>query len=167
MIDSKWKQDTSLFKAWCHGLTGFPIVDAGMRQPNATAFIPSRIRMIVASFLTKDLQIDWRLGEKYFAQKLVDYDPSINNGSWQWIASIGCNTQHHLKIMNPWIQQKKIDPECEYIKKWIIELQHLSTVSIHNLHKQRPIDLAEQYPFPVVNHSQAIKVVEDMFSSCS
>jgi deoxyribodipyrimidine photo-lyase len=116
--------------------------------------------------LTKDLQIDWRLGEKYFAQKLVDYDPSINNGSWQWIASIGCNTQYHLKIMNPWIQQKRFDPQCEYIKKWIIELQSISSIAIHNLHKQRPIDLTE-YPFPIVNHSPAVKVVESTFSTAT
>ena len=87
--------------------------------------------MIVASFLTKDLHIDWRCGEKYF----VDYDPCVNNGSWQWAASTGCNVQHYLRTFNPWIQQKKIDPECEYIKKWVTELKDIPVRLIHNLDK--------------------------------
>jgi deoxyribodipyrimidine photo-lyase len=161
----KWSNDVCLFKAWCQGLTGFPIVDAGMRQLNSTGYIPNKIRMIVATFLTKDLQIDWQWGEKYFAQKLVDYDPCVNNGSWQWVASTGCNRQHHFKIINPWIQQKKFDPECEYIKRWVIELQDLPAASIHNLHKQRPMGLIAEYPFPIVNHSEAIEIAENMFSS--
>ena len=160
-----WNNDISLFRAWCNGLTGFPIVDAGMRQLNGTGYIPNKIRMIVATFLTKDLQIDWQWGEKYFARKLVDYDPSVNNGSWQWVASTGCNRQHHFRIINPWIQQKKFDPECEYIKKWVVELQDLPANSIHNLNKQRPMDLVVGYPFPIVNHSEAIEVAENMFSS--
>lgn len=153
----KWSNDASLFKAWCQGLTGFPIVDAGMRQLNTTGYIPNKIRMIVSTFLTKDLHIDWQWGEKYFAQKLVDYDPSVNNGSWQWVASTGWN-RHHFKILNPCIQQKKFDPECEYIKKWVVELQDLPANSIHNLNKQRPMDLVVEYHFPIVNHSQAIGV---------
>jgi deoxyribodipyrimidine photo-lyase len=149
----KWSNDALLFKAWCNGQTGFPIVDAGMRQLNGTGYIPNKIRMIVATFLTKDLHIDWRWGEKYFAQKLVDYDPSVNNGSWQWVASTGCKRQHHFRIINPWIQQKKFDPECEYIKKWVVQLQDIPANSIHNLHNQRPMDLVAEYPFPIVNHS--------------
>jgi deoxyribodipyrimidine photo-lyase len=161
----KWSSDASLFRAWCNGLTGFPIVDAGMRQLNGTGYIPNKIRMIVATFLIKDLHIDWRWGEKYFAQKLVDYDPCVNNGSWQWVASIGCNRQHHFRIINPWIQQKKFDPECEYIKKWVVELQDIPADSIHNLNKQRPMDLVTEYPFPIVNHSEALAAAENMHSS--
>jgi deoxyribodipyrimidine photo-lyase len=159
----KWNNDICLFKAWCNGLTGFPIVDAGMRQLNSTGYIPNKIRMIVATFLTKDLQIDWQWGEKYFAQKLVDYDPSVNNGSWQWVASTGCNRQHHFRIINPWIQQKKFDPECEYIKKWVVELQDIPANSIHNLNKQRPMDLVVEYPFPIVNHSQVMEMAENHY----
>jgi deoxyribodipyrimidine photo-lyase len=106
-----------------------------MRQLNKTSFMPNRLRMIVASFLTKDLHIDWRCEEKYFAQKLVDYDPCVNNGSWQWVASTGCNVQYYLRIFNPWIRQKKIDPEYEYIKKWVTELKDIPVRLIHNLDK--------------------------------
>ena len=108
--------DIEKFKLWCSGKTGFPIVDAGMRQLNTTGFMHNRVRLIVASFLTKDLHIDWRLGERYFAEKLVDYDPCVNNGNWQWAASTGCDAQPYFRIFNPWLQQK-FDPQCKYIKK--------------------------------------------------
>jgi deoxyribodipyrimidine photo-lyase len=148
----KWnKNGISLFTAWCNGKTGFPIVDAGMRQLNKTGFMPNRLRMVAASFLTNDLKIDWRLGEKYFAQKLVDYDPCVNNGWWQWFASTGCNTQRYLRAINPWMQQRKIDPDCMYIKEWVEELEHLSPDSINNLDNQRPLDLLD-YPYPVITH---------------
>lgn len=128
----QWSTDTVLFNAWCAGKTGFPIVDAGMRQLNETGFMHNRVRMIVASFLTKDLHIDWRMGEKYFAQKLVDYDPCLNNGNWQWAASVGCDAQPYFRIFNPWLQQKKFDPECEYIKKWVPELVDYEAKKLHN-----------------------------------
>jgi deoxyribodipyrimidine photo-lyase len=160
----KWDNNKTAFKIWCNGLTGFPIVDAGMRQLNKTGFMPNRLRMIVASFLTKDLHIDWRYGEKYFAQKLVDYDPCVNNGSWQWIASTGCNVQHYLRIFNPWIQQKKIDPECEYIKKWVTELKDVPVILIHNLDKQRPLQVID-YPIPILDHFKESIKSENTFVS--
>jgi deoxyribodipyrimidine photo-lyase len=160
----KWDNNKAAFKLWCNGLTGFPIVDAGMRQLNKTGFMPNRLRMIVASFLTKDLHIDWRYGEKYFAQKLVDYDPCVNNGSWQWVASTGCNVQHYLRIFNPWIQQKKIDPECEYIKKWVTELKNVPVILIHNLDKQRPLQVID-YPIPILDHFKESIKSENTFVS--
>ena len=160
----KWDNNKTAFKIWCNGITGFPIVDAGMRQLNKTGFMPNRLRMIVASFLTKDLHIDWRYGEKYFAQKLVDYDPCVNNGSWQWVASTGCNVQHYLRIFNPWIQQKKIDPECEYIKKWVTELKDVPVRLIHNLDKQRPLQVID-YPIPILDHFKESIKSENTFVS--
>jgi deoxyribodipyrimidine photo-lyase len=113
----QWKNDPKEFELWCNGKTGFPIVDAGMRELNVTGYMHNRVRLITASFLVKDLHIDWRYGERYFALKLVDYDPSINNGNWQWVASTGCDAQPFFRIFNPWLQQKKFDPDCIYIKK--------------------------------------------------
>jgi deoxyribodipyrimidine photo-lyase len=109
--------------------------------------------MIVASFLTKDLLIDWRKGEKYFATKLLDYDPCVNNGSWQWAASTGCDAQPYFRIFNPWSQQKRFDEDCEYIKKWIPELKELTKKEILNLEHARPIDQID-YPTPIVTHKE-------------
>src|SRR5580692_6631091 len=95
----------------------------------------NRVRMLVASFLTKDFHIDWQWGERYFANQLVDYDPAVNNGNWQWAASTGCDAQPYFRIFNPWLQQKKFDPECEYIKRWVPELSDLSPKMIHALDK--------------------------------
>lgn len=144
----KWDHDTKNFTMWCEGKTGFPIVDAGMRQLNTTGYMHNRVRMIVASFLTKDLHIDWRWGEKYFAQKLVDYDPCVNNGSWQWAASTGCDAQPYFRIFNPWLQQKKFDPDCEYIKKWVPELRDISIAEIHNEYAE-----IKGYVPPIVVHA--------------
>lgn len=116
-----WRNNESEFKAWCEGQTGFPIVDAGMRELNTTGFMHNRVRMIVASFLIKDLLIDWRWGEAYFAQKLLDFDLSANNGGWQWAASSGCDAAPYFRIFNPMEQTKKFDPTYEYIKKWVPE----------------------------------------------
>jgi deoxyribodipyrimidine photo-lyase len=157
----KWSQNERYFHAWCEGLTGFPIVDAGMRELNATGYMHNRVRMIVASFLTKDLHIDWRLGEKYFAQKLVDYDPAVNNGNWQWVASTGCDAQPYFRVFNPWLQQKKFDPDCLYIKRWIPELAMLPPKSIHGLSKIKS-KLMANYPHPMVDHvieSQKAKIM--------
>lgn len=146
----RWQNDKAKFKAWCTGTTGFPIIDAGIRQLNATGFMHNRLRMIVASFLVKDLHIDWRLGEKYFATKLVDYDPCVNNGNWQWAASTGCDATPYFRVFNPWIQQKKFDPACEYIKKWVPELATVPVKQIHQYFKQEvPI---KAYPLPIVKH---------------
>lgn len=146
----EWENDPEKFEAWCQGKTGFPIVDAGMRELNTTGYMHNRVRMIVASFLVKDLHIDWKWGERYFARKLVDYDPCINNGNWQWAASTGSDSQPYFRIFNPWLQQKKFDKNCEYIKRWIKELEEVDARNIHALEKnEKPIS---GYPEPIVEH---------------
>jgi deoxyribodipyrimidine photo-lyase len=115
----EWRNDESEFLRWCNGETGYPIVDAGMRQLNKTGYMHNRVRMITAGFLCKHLLIDWRWGEAYFAQKLLDYELSSNNGNWQWIAGTGCDAAPYFRVFNPETQQKKFDPGKEYIKKWI------------------------------------------------
>jgi deoxyribodipyrimidine photo-lyase len=159
-----WSYDKKTFSSWCEGRTGYPIVDAGMRELNETGFMHNRVRMIVASFLTKDLHVDWRLGEKYFAHKLVDYDPAVNNGNWQWAASTGCDAQPYFRIFNPYLQQKKYDPDCEYIKKWVPELAELSTKRIHELHAGNP---PRNYPTPIVDHHEESRRTKLMFSQVS
>lgn len=155
--DIKWKNDKDLFNLWCSGQTGFPIVDAGMRQLNQSGYMHNRARLIVSSFLVKDLNINWQWGEKYFAQKLIDYDPSVNNGNWQWIASTGVDSQPYFRIFNPWIQQKKFDPNCVYIKKWVPELQNLDIKIIHNWHNQADkFNKIVNYKAPIINHKNAI-----------
>lgn len=134
-----WLNDERHFDAWSEGITGYPIVDAGMRELNKTGYMHNRVRMIVASFLCKHLLIDWRWGEAYFAQKLLDYELSSNNGGWQWAAGSGCDAVPYFRIFNPELQTKKFDPEFKYIKKWIPEFQDLS------------------YPKPVVEHRFARK----------
>lgn len=148
-----WDTNPTLMEAWKKGKTGFPIVDAGMRELNATGYMHNRVRMIVASFLTKDFHIDWRLGEKYFAQKLVDYDPCVNNGSWQWASSTGCDAQPYFRIFNPFRQQWRFDPNCEYIKTWIPELKKLTPKQIHSWSETKEKGLIQvDYPKPIVDH---------------
>lgn len=159
-----WSQNSSHFQAWCDGLTGFPIVDAGMRELNTTGYMHNRVRMIVASFLTKDLHLDWRLGEKYFAQRLVDYDPAVNNGNWQWAASTGCDAQPYFRIFNPWLQQQKFDPECLYIKHWVPELADLSPKIIHDWAKNISLPLT-RYPTPIVDHALASKQAKALYQA--
>lgn len=157
-----WNYDKKLFKQWCQGTTGFPIVDAGMRELNETGFMHNRARMIVASFLVKDLHIDWLWGEKYFAQKLADYDPAVNNGNWQWCASTGCDAQPYFRIFNPWLQQKKYDPECTYIKKWVPELEKYDATIIHNWFKNNNI-IIKNYPRPIVDHAKEAMIAKLMY----
>lgn len=114
-----WRNNEKEFKAWCEGRTGYPIVDAGMRQLNETGFMHNRVRMITASFLTKHLLIDWRWGEAYFAEKLLDYDLAANNGNWQWAAGCGCDAAPYFRIFNPYEQTKKFDKDNLYIRKWL------------------------------------------------
>ena len=146
----RWQKSKKKFEAWCQGKTGFPIIDAGMRELNATGFMHNRVRMIVASFLTKDLHIDWRWGEKFFSKKLIDYDPAVNAGNWQWAASTGCDAVPYFRIFNPWRQQEKFDPDCIYIKRWVPELQGLTSKEIHNLWNS-PFQ-GKEYPNPMLNH---------------
>lgn len=159
-----WSNNKKLFELWCEGKTGYPIVDAGMRELNKTGYMHNRVRMITASFLVKDLHIDWRWGEKYFAQKLIDYDPAINNGNWQWAASTGCDAQPYFRIFNPWRQQERFDPDCKYIMKWVPELKLLSAKAIHNLSKQKPLQKVS-YPDPIVDHSEETALTKAMYAS--
>lgn len=161
----QWSQNEKHFRSWCEGATGFPIVDAGMRELNTTGYMHNRVRMIVASFLTKDLHIDWRLGEKYFAKKLVDYDPAINNGNWQWAASTGCDAQPYFRIFNPWLQQQKFDPDCIYIKRWVPELTNVSSKMIHALGRMEN-QFITSYPSPMVDHPTASREAKIMYQSC-
>ena len=161
----EWSKDMKRFDAWAEGRTGFPIVDAGMRELVTTGFMHNRVRMIVASFLVKDLHLSWRWGESFFARHLTDYDPAVNNGSWQWAASTGCDAQPYFRIFNPWLQQKRFDPDCIYIKRWIPELKNLSPKAIHSLgddEASRP----SGYPAPIVEHSLQKILAEEMFKEC-
>jgi deoxyribodipyrimidine photo-lyase len=148
----QWDTRPAPLQAWQSGMTGFPIVDAGMRELNTTGYMHNRVRMVVASFLTKDLHIDWRLGEQYFARQLVDYDPAVNNGNWQWSASTGCDAQPYFRIFNPWLQQKRFDPDCAYIKRWVPELAAVSASALHQL-AEKPLPPQIKYPRPIVKHS--------------
>lgn len=134
-----WRKDAGEFEKWCKGLTGYPIVDAGMRELNETGFMHNRVRMIVASFLSKHLLLDWRLGEAYFAEKLLDFDLAANNGGWQWAAGSGCDSAPYFRIFNPYLQTKKFDPNLVYINKWVPELNEF------------------HYPKPIVEHDFARK----------
>jgi len=133
-----WLNDEHQFEAWCQGQTGYPLVDAGMRELNATGFMHNRVRMVVASFLSKDLLIDWRWGERYFARQLLDYEMASNVGNWQWAAGSGTDAAPYFRIFNPGSQTKRFDPKMEYIKKWVPEYADFS-----------------KYPQPIVDHSMA------------
>lgn len=138
-----WRNDESEFKKWCDGKTGFPIVDAGMRELNETGFMHNRVRMIVASFLTKHLLIDWRWGEAYFAEKLLDFELSSNNGNWQWAAGCGCDAAPYFRIFNPEEQTKRFDPEFKYIKKWIpnFTTDYLPPIVEHEFARKRALEV--------------------------
>ena len=157
----EWENDEVKFEKWCKGETGFPIVDAGIRELTTTGYMHNRVRMIVASFLTKDLHIDWRWGERFFANHLVDYDPAVNNGNWQWAASTGCDAQPYFRIFNPWRQQQKFDPDCIYIKRWVPELKGLTPKEIHHLEKES--NLLAQYPRPIINHQEQAEKIKQIF----
>lgn len=132
-----WRNNEEEFKLWCQGKTGYPMVDAGMRQLNQTGFMHNRVRMVTASFLCKHLLIDWRWGEAYFAQKLNDYDLAANNGNWQWAAGSGCDAAPYFRVFNPTLQMEKFDKDLEYVKKWVPEFD------------------TNKYPKPMVEHSFA------------
>lgn len=133
----RWENNEALFEAWKNGTTGYPIVDAGMRELNATGYMHNRVRMITASFLVKHLLIDYRWGESYFQEKLLDFDLALNNGNWQWVAGVGCDAAPYFRVFNPTIQQEKFDKNAEYIQKWVPEYG------------------TAQYPAPVVEHKFA------------
>jgi len=142
----EWRNNEIEFKAWCKGQTGYPIVDAGMRELNATGFMHNRVRMITASFLTKHLLIDWRWGEAYFAQKLLDFDLAANNGGWQWASSSGCDAAPYFRVFSPALQTEKFDKDLKYISKWVPEFQEFN------------------YPKPIVVHEEARKRVLEVYA---
>ena len=158
-----WSKSKESFKKWSEGKTGFPIVDAGMRQLNQTGFMHNRVRMVVASFLTKDLHMDWRLGEKYFEEKLIDHDPAVNSGNWQWAASTGCDAVPYFRIFNPWRQQERFDLNCDYIKKWVPELEKIEPKVIHKLWEKFPTNL--EYPKPMLTHKIEAEKTKLIFKS--
>ncbi len=143
----EWRRDNGEFEKWCNGLTGYPIVDAGMRELNETGFMHNRVRMVVASFLCKHLLLDWRLGEAYFAEKLLDFDLAANNGGWQWASGSGCDAAPYFRIFNPYLQTKKFDPNLDYINKWVPEFQEFT------------------YPKPIVDHEFARKRCLEVYSN--
>jgi len=143
----RWRNNEKEFDAWCNAVTGYPIVDAGMRQLNETGYMHNRVRMIVASFLTKHLLIDWRWGEAYFAKKLLDFDLAANNGGWQWAAGSGCDAAPYFRIFNPYLQTKKFDRELKYVRKWVPEFEELT------------------YPQPIVDHEMARKRCLEVYTA--
>ncbi len=135
--DLPWLHDTEVFEKWATGMTGYPLVDAGMRELNQTGLMHNRVRMVTASFLVKHLLIDWQWGEAYFAEKLLDYDLSANNGNWQWVVGCGCDAAPYFRVFNPTRQMERYDPQKEYIRKWVPEWE------------------TESYPEPIVDHGEA------------
>ena len=162
----EWREDSEGLQAWKDGETGYPIVDAGMRQLRAEAYMHNRVRMIVASFLTKDLLIDWREGYHWFRKKLVDHDTANNNGGWQWAASTGTDAQPYFRIFNPTTQGERYDPDAEYIKTYVPELRGVPAETIHSW---PDLDLgtrgmhAPDYPNPIVDHSERREQAIEMF----
>jgi len=161
----KWehnKHAKELFAAWCEGRTGYPLVDAAMAQINQTGYMHNRLRMVVASFLVKDLGIDWRWGERYFAQHLNDFDLAANNGGWQWASSSGCDAQPYFRIFNPISQSEKFDSEGKFIRRYVPALAKLSNAAIHAPWLAKPMELqaagfqmGKDYPAPIVDHAEA------------
>ncbi|EPZ52307.1 putative deoxyribodipyrimidine photo-lyase [Bacteriovorax sp. BAL6_X] len=145
----KWNNNKKQFKKWCEGKTGYPIVDAGMRELNETGYMHNRVRMIAASFLVKDLLIDWRWGEEYFARKLNDFELASNNGNWQWVAGTGCDAAPYFRIFNPYTQQKKFDPNFKYIKKWVPEYG------------------TSEYPDEIIDHKIAYHQTLKAYKACN
>lgn len=143
----QWNEDENMFNLWCNGKTGYPLVDAGMRELNSTGLMHNRVRMLTANFLTKLLLIDWRKGEKYFAEKLLDYEMSSNVGNWQWAAGTGVDAAPYFRIFNPSMQISRFDNKLEYIKKWVPEVDSF------------------EYPKPMINYSEARKLSIESFKN--
>ncbi len=157
-----WNDDPDGFEAWCEGRTGYPIVDAGMRQLRETGWMHNRVRMIAASFLTKDLLIDWREGERFFFEHLVDGDPASNNGGWQWAASTGTDPQPYFRIFNPIAQGRRWDPNGDYVRRWIPELQNVPGAQVHTPWEAQQPPAA--YPPPIVDHAERREDALERFS---
>jgi deoxyribodipyrimidine photo-lyase len=157
-----WEDNEAGWRAWCEGRTGYPLVDAAMRELNTSGTMHNRLRMVTASFLVKDLGIDWRRGERYFADQLLDYDLAANNGGWQWSASTGCDAQPWFRIFNPVLQSRRFDPQGAYIHRWIPELAQVPVEHLHAPWEMGPLEqqaancvIGRDYPAPVIRHEQA------------
>ena len=164
----------ALFKAWCDGQTGYPLVDAAMRQLNTTGYMHNRLRMVTASFLTKDLLVDWRWGERYFEEKLIDFDFSANNGGWQWAASTGCDAQPWFRIFNPVTQSERFDGQGKFIRKYVPELAKCNDKEIHApwlippLRQQElNLRIGHDYPLPVVDHAEQRAHALELYKTAS
>jgi len=158
----RWENDGAAFAAWREGRTGYPVVDAGMRQLAETGWMHNRARMIVASFLVKDLLIDWRRGERHFMLHLVDGDPAANNGGWQWTAGTGTDAAPYFRVFNPVLQGKRHDPQGAYVRRWVPELAGVPDRFIHEPWKMAPdvqresnCVIGQDYPSPIVDHAWA------------
>jgi len=163
-----WRDDPEALQAWKDGETGYPIVDAGMRQLRAEAYMHNRVRMIVASFLTKDLLLDWRAGYHWFREKLVDHDTANDNGGWQWAASTGTDAQPYFRVFNPMTQGERYDPDAEYIAEYVPELRGVPADAVHSWHELDPGTRqmhAPEYPDPIVDHSERREEAIAMFEA--
>jgi deoxyribodipyrimidine photo-lyase len=143
----QWRNDPEQFRRWCEGTTGYPLVDAGMRELNATGFMHNRVRMVAASFLTKHLLIDWKWGEAYFAKKLLDFELASNNGGWQWAAGCGCDAAPYFRVFNPTLQQQRFDPDFKYVRRWVPEYG------------------SADYPTPIIDHTKARERVLNLYKN--
>ena len=160
-----WHSNQNYLEHWKKGTTGFPVVDAGMRQLLETGYMHNRARLIVASFLVKTLLINWQEGEEFFAKRLTDYDPASNNGNWQWISGSGADSQPYFRIFNPWEQSKKLDPDCIYIKKWIPELNDVPNRDIHNWNTSYQQYKQIKYNAPIVDYSKQKVIALKMYAA--
>ncbi|MFO1413263.1 MAG: deoxyribodipyrimidine photo-lyase [Burkholderiales bacterium] len=165
-----FRNDPALFRAWCDGRTGYPIVDAAMRQLNRTGYMHNRLRMIAASFLVKDLLVDWRRGERYFADTLIDYDLASNNGGWQWAASTGCDAQPYFRIFNPTAQSERFDAAGKFLRRYVPEIAALDDREIHApwlvppaVQQAKGVVIGRDYPAPVVDHAAAREAALALF----
>lgn len=159
----QWHFDEIMWKRWCEGKTGYPMVDAGMRQMNAIGWMHNRCRMITSTFLTKDLCMDWRKGEQYFAKKLVDYDPCSNNGGWQWCSSTGTDSQPYFRVLSPILQAQRFDKNADFIKKWIPELKDVPSKDILKWEDTHGRYTNIGYPGPMVIHKDQVKQLMTFF----
>ena len=170
--DPNATDDAALFAAWCEGRTGYPLVDAAMKQLNSTGYMHNRLRMVAASFLVKHLCIDWHWGERYFAAHLNDFDLAANNGGWQWAASTGCDAQPYFRIFNPVTQSEKFDAEGRFIRQYLPVLAKVPSRYIHAPWKMPPLEqqaagvtVGREYPLPVVDHSEAREAALRMYAA--
>ena len=168
----RFDDDQTYWRAWCAGLTGYPLIDAAMRQLERTGYMHNRLRMLAASFLVKDLGIDWRRGERWFAAKLNDYDLAANNGGWQWAASTGCDAQPWFRVFNPVTQSLKFDPQGKFIRRYVTELARVPPRSVHapwtmEIGQQRAHGcvIGKDYPAPIVDHAAARKRTLERFAA--